>query len=298
MAKYIKNNIRYFREHMGITQNQLGKRIGCDTSQISRYEQGEQEPPLEKVMLMADLFHTTVDELIGRGQMREKKYTEEGVELLDISKAQVVRRQFFSRVNDKAVTISPDGIRFSTACVREWSETEYIFLTVDDKKRLLIIRKSNVNERDSQRWCKKEEDKTVGRKITGRPFSALLYDLMGWSRGYFYKISGYRAINEDDRSEELWFFELDEAEAHPMSEKSRLKAGVKNEDIEKSVLDVLNDVEKCKAEEKARRKELRDAGVDPGPMKSYVITPDRWGQYTFGLPVSEHDDIPSVSLKT
>lgn len=184
MAKYLKNNIRYYRETMGMTQMQLGDRIGCNFSQISRYEQGEQEPPMEKLMQMADLFHITVDELIGRSKMREKKYTKDGVEILNISRAQVARTQFFPSINDKNVSISPDGVRFSTALVRDWADTEYITLTVDEEQRLLIIRKSRIDERDSQRWRKMEKDKPAGRKITGRPFSDLLYELMGWSKGY------------------------------------------------------------------------------------------------------------------
>ena len=43
---------------------------------------------------------------------------------------------------------------------------------------------------------------------------------------------------------------------------------------------------------------MKDEGKDPGPMKKYVYYANKWGQYTFGLPVSEHDVIPEIELES
>lgn len=59
--------VRMLREREGWSQAQLAQRLGYDsTAAISMIETGKALPSLDKAIEMAGLFHTTVDELLGR----------------------------------------------------------------------------------------------------------------------------------------------------------------------------------------------------------------------------------------
>lgn len=47
----------------GLTQKELGKKLGLSGSAISMYERGEREPELEVLEIIADFFNVTIDYL-------------------------------------------------------------------------------------------------------------------------------------------------------------------------------------------------------------------------------------------
>ncbi len=296
MKKFILNNIKKYREQMKYTQQELANLIGGDSSQISRYENGEQRIPADKLMRLAAALHVSVEELMGTKQGLNCNYTEDGLPMLSLEKGQVVRRQLFSRVGDKAITIAPDGFQCTAACVRTWEDTEYVHVIVDIEQKLLILRKCNAEDLDAERWSRKKDNVVTPRKVTGKEFATRLYEMMHWSRGYKHRISGYAAVNADDPEEPLWFFELEEAEGIPLTEKCRTKCGVRNEDLAAGDLEKLDTIEKKKNEELERRELLKKEGKDPGPVIQYILHPDPWGQYTFGLPEELHGNVPKIGL--
>ncbi|MEE3495214.1 MAG: helix-turn-helix transcriptional regulator [Butyrivibrio sp.] len=288
MGAFFQNKIKEKREEAGLTQKQLGDRIGADDTLISKYETGEALPTYDKLLKMASIFHTTTEELMGVKRREERKYNEAGERILNIENGEIVRRQFMSRVNDEAATLTPDGVSFSTQCIRKWEGIDYIQIIIVKEQKLMIIRKSNEDELDAQRWCRIKDGKIIRRKITGREFSARLYKMMNWNRGYSHKISGYIGVNEADPTEKMWFFELSEAEASPIMTRSRLKMGVFDSELDEKTIERLKDIENEKAEEKERRQKAKGDGKDPGPVTQYILYPDDWGQYTFGPPPAEH----------
>lgn len=295
MGQYYKNNIKMYREQNNYTQQQVADILGVDKSQISRYENGEQAPRNENMASLARIFKVSLDELLG---VSGRKYdvNKEGIPVIDVTEGEVVRRQFFSRAGDRAVTITPNGIRLSTACIRQWEDVEYVNFVVLKGLKLLIVRKSSDENIDAQRWKTVKNGKSFGRKITGSGFAGEIYKLMDWCKGYSFHISGYLSLNKYDESETMWFFDLEEAEAYPMGSRARRKAGVREEEIDPEQLDALNRVEDAREQEKILRDQLKQEGKDPGPAVKYVCYPDRWGQYTFGLPVKEYGKKPSVGL--
>lgn len=52
----IGQNIRLFREEMGLTQDALGKFLGIPREQISYYESGSRSIPVEQLNRIANLF--------------------------------------------------------------------------------------------------------------------------------------------------------------------------------------------------------------------------------------------------
>ena len=59
-------HIRTLRRKMGMTQEKLADVLGIDNKTISRYEGGMSEVPLPMMVRIADIFGTSIDELVGR----------------------------------------------------------------------------------------------------------------------------------------------------------------------------------------------------------------------------------------
>lgn len=57
--------IALLRNHIGITQAQLGKRLGVTRSAVNAWEMGFSIPQLKHVVEMARIFNTTVDGMLG-----------------------------------------------------------------------------------------------------------------------------------------------------------------------------------------------------------------------------------------
>lgn len=73
---YLAQNLRYLREKNGETQKDISKLLpvtgyGYSEMTVSRYESGECEPELQKVILLAEHFNVTVDDLLSV-EMREE----------------------------------------------------------------------------------------------------------------------------------------------------------------------------------------------------------------------------------
>ncbi len=60
------NRIRQLRQARGYTQEALGKFLGVQKAAISKYEGGHANPPQDTLSALADLFHVSIDYLVGR----------------------------------------------------------------------------------------------------------------------------------------------------------------------------------------------------------------------------------------
>ena len=65
MENNLAENIRSFRKGMGFTQEQLAERLGITLAAVSKWERGTSEPDLAYIMDLAEIFHVSVDALIG-----------------------------------------------------------------------------------------------------------------------------------------------------------------------------------------------------------------------------------------
>lgn len=224
----------------------------------------------------------------------------EGEELPRISLAgcEIVRRQFLSHMKEITVTIKPDGLIFNMFCLSKLENTVFIHMMVDRGKHWFIIRSCDEDDKDGQRWCNVKDDgvrKT--RKITGKDFGTRLYHLMKWTQGYFYKVCGSLALQDNGNNELLIVFELDDAEKYPMTSKSRLSAGVDDSEIDKDDLAKLEEIEKRQNEEKAARKAAKERGEIPAKSKRKSKFPDVWEQDSFGTLFAQHTNrirVPSL----
>ena len=183
---------------------------------------------------------------------------------------QIARREMFAHLREPAVTIRKDSITFNTACINGLEDVVYIQILVNSEDHRLAIRECDENDKDAIRWCIAKPDKRKTRKITSKPFSQKIYDLMGWDTGCRYKILGHRISYE---GEVLYVFELDEIE-------------ITKERKRKTKDEVL-----AEAENSALTPEqIQEREAEAQRMAKTPFYPDDWHN-SFGVPVEEHSNV-------
>lgn len=66
--------LKSLRENANMTQEELAKALHISTSAVSSYEQDIRFPPSETLINIANIFHVSVDYLLGREQKRRVLY--------------------------------------------------------------------------------------------------------------------------------------------------------------------------------------------------------------------------------
>lgn len=59
-------NILNLRKRIGLTQQELAQKIGCNQHSVSSWENGTREPNIQTLCALADIFDVSLDKLVGR----------------------------------------------------------------------------------------------------------------------------------------------------------------------------------------------------------------------------------------
>ena len=62
----VGERIRILRKEAGLTQKQLGEKLGVSASMIGQYETNSRKPKLETLIKIADYFGVSIDYFVGR----------------------------------------------------------------------------------------------------------------------------------------------------------------------------------------------------------------------------------------
>ena len=62
--------IRDLREDSDLTQKQIAEILGMSQTGYSKYETGENDIPTHVLIKLADFYHTTIDYLLGRTDVK------------------------------------------------------------------------------------------------------------------------------------------------------------------------------------------------------------------------------------
>lgn len=138
-----------------------------------------------------------------------EKRTEEFRRTFSYDGYQVVRKELFAHLRDPAITIRNDSVTFNSACISGLEGVVYIHMMFNRELKRIVVEGCGENDKDSLRWCIVKPDKRKSRKMKGRPFSELVYRVMGWDIRCRYKILGY-LITFEGRA--LYVFDLTVAE--------------------------------------------------------------------------------------
>lgn len=63
---YLKDNLRFLRKQMGLTQSDLANKLGLKRPVIGAYEEGRAEPRLQTLQHMSQFFGKGIDDLLGK----------------------------------------------------------------------------------------------------------------------------------------------------------------------------------------------------------------------------------------
>lgn len=188
--------------------------------------------------------------------------TADQIKQVDASKAEVVSRRLLSRIREITMTIRPDGVQFNNTCITAFENVVYIHFLVDREQKLLYIKPAAEYDKDSQRWCIIKEGTRKTRKITGKEYANRIYNLMGWSKGYYYRIPGAPAVQIGTDDDYLMVFELKDCDKKILTEKARHAAGVEDAELGNAYEQIQKEAKAAEEERKNPIKKKKPVQAD------------------------------------
>lgn len=189
-----------------------------------------------------------------------------GTARLDLSGYEIVRAQFFSTIQNPALTISNGKMRFNTACLKKFQDVEYVELLLNSVNRCIAIRPCEKENPNAIHWGKLRESRWYVSQVSCRGLARTLFDIMNWEDGVKYRFRGEFIQNGEDK---LMLFQLDEPEM------------IKVEEI------VLPPQEADKPEENA---DVTEVVI----KKRMLVFPEEW-ENSFGRPASSLSGIQMLT---
>ena len=181
----------------------------------------------------------------------------------DLRGYEIARSQFFDTVRKICITLSADGIVFSTECIRKFDKALYIEMLVNPSEHLLVARPSTKETRNAIQWANVNEGQYYSRTVSCAAYIKTLYELFGWKSGCKYRVRG---IYRQKDNEAVVIFNMKETEIF----------------IPQNTLD--------SAREEALTDDLLPNDVRPftvGPKKDIMAYPSSWAN-TFGSNFYRH----------
>ena len=79
----LANNLKYYREKAGFTQEQVANELRITRQSISRWENGKSYPDLDNLVLISELYQVSIDHLIKENEELFKKIDQNAQEIQD-----------------------------------------------------------------------------------------------------------------------------------------------------------------------------------------------------------------------
>lgn len=68
--------LKQLRNENGMTQEQLGERIGVSNKTVSRWENGNYMPPVECLVMLSDIYNISINEILAGERVSNEEFTE------------------------------------------------------------------------------------------------------------------------------------------------------------------------------------------------------------------------------
>ena len=128
---------------------------------------------------------------------------------LDLTGYEVVRAQYFSTMQNPAMTISNGRLRFNTACLKKFENVEYVELLLNSVDRCIAIRPCDKNNPNAIRWGRLKEGRWCASTLGCRGLAKALFDIMEWDEDLRYRFRGQFLEQGDNK---MMLFAFDEPE--------------------------------------------------------------------------------------
>lgn len=79
----LANNLKYYREKAGFTQEEVANELRITRQSISRWENGKSNPDLDNLVLISELYQVSIDHLIKENEELFKKIDQNTQEIQD-----------------------------------------------------------------------------------------------------------------------------------------------------------------------------------------------------------------------
>lgn len=79
----LANNLKYYREKAGFTQEEVANELRVTRQSISRWENGKSYPDLDNLVLISELYQVSIDKLIKENEELFKKIDQNAQEIQD-----------------------------------------------------------------------------------------------------------------------------------------------------------------------------------------------------------------------
>ena len=114
----------------------------------------------------------------------------EQIEELTLEDYEYVRQEYFSNIKEPSVNFTKCSFYVNAACLSHLPENDYVQILINRKKKMMVLRPSVEEDRDSFLWCNSSGGKRKPRKLSCKLFFAKIVDLMGWNPNHRYKVLG------------------------------------------------------------------------------------------------------------
>ena len=74
-TKKIGMFLKQWRNERGMTQEQLGEKLGVSNKTISRWETGNYMPPVDCLNMLSDIYHISINEILGGERASGDEFT-------------------------------------------------------------------------------------------------------------------------------------------------------------------------------------------------------------------------------
>ena len=79
----LANNLKYYREKAGFTQEEVANELRVTRQSISRWENGKSYPDLDNLVLISELYQVSIDHLIKENEELFKRIEQNAQEIQD-----------------------------------------------------------------------------------------------------------------------------------------------------------------------------------------------------------------------
>jgi hypothetical protein len=141
---------------------------------------------------------------------KEKATVTPEIGSVDLRGFEIVRGQFFESNRACAVTLSTEYIKFTVCSLQKLNNCRLVELLFDPIRKLLIVRPTNKSNRNAIGWLAFNGKKHYPRKVVGRVYLPIIYELLGWNADWPYYVQGECLGNGENA---LLVFNLNDAEA-------------------------------------------------------------------------------------
>lgn len=105
--------LRQLRERSGMSQEKLAEQLGVSRQVITKWENGTGTPKIDNLKALADCFHVTLDELLGRTEASDQDLASQYRKTLDKLR---ISSQSTVDLIDQAIRL---GMQLSTGAEKE-----------------------------------------------------------------------------------------------------------------------------------------------------------------------------------